>query len=202
MDLGTSIQDSIVSIKSKVLPNAVPQAAQQPFSQEGVLESHILYDFFNLDFKSRTGRETIETDKKLETIKEYLKENYGDIPTGLADLTRKFGETPVDISRLDNFYHKIRYDRQAFDMQANDKKEAKYRERLDELAKEESEVRTALAEARNSVKNVKDLEKQTMRLARLEKMRSTLQETVKKTFETVKEVAEPLVNGPTPSPTV
>jgi chromosome segregation ATPase len=168
--LKETIQNSILSFKSKVLPST---PAEQPMNMEGgILKLHSLYDFFNLDFGSRTARESQEINRKLRVVEDYVEDNFDDMSAGLVELRNKFGANPLDVTLLDHFYHNIKYSNTSFQNLPKEKKEDDYKSRISEAQNKMESLRNEIREGMEKMKEAKELEKLTSRLAKLEEKKT------------------------------
>lgn len=180
--LADTIQNSVLSVKQKVLPLRV---AETPIQHEGLLRLHSLYDFFGLDFSHRTGRETIDVQRKVKTVLDYITENFDDVNTGLRALEQQFGAKPADVSSLDHFYHNVKYKSVAFESSPAEEKRESYETKISQanaqIESAKAEIRKALDEARS----VKEYNKITERLARVEERKALIQEKAKALIESL-----------------
>ena len=194
-NLTDTIQSSILSVKQKVLPL---HTAEMPIQHEGLLRLHPLYDFFGLDFSSRTGRETMDMQRKVKTVLDYITENFDDVNVGLKTLEQQFGARPADRSSLEHFYHGIKYKNQAFESAPKHEQENTYKDKIAQANAQIEAAKSEISKAREEARDVKELSKTTERLARMEERRTLIEAKAKALMESL----TPKDGQPTPSPTV
>lgn len=173
MDTTQAIQDSVINIRQKTLPaQKVPGGLA---TQEHLLNVHTLYDFFGLDFASRTGREAVEDQRKIAVVEKYISENFDEPMEGLRTLDGQFGARPTDTSRLDHFYHCIKYKNEAFERLPAEEQHKEYTSRLEQTRARIEETRASIRAAMDQAKEAKELAKETERLHRMETRRAIIE---------------------------
>lgn len=182
-NLEETIQNSILSVKQKTLPTTHAPASVGTF--EGVVKLHALYDFFGLDFSQRTGRETLELQKKLRDVQEYLDENYDDTSAGLRDIEQKLGNKPLDKSLLDHVYHHIKYKNEVFKSRPKEEQEVSYQDKIKEANSQIEALRLSISETRQQVRSAKELERTQARIARMEERRTLIEAKAKALVESL-----------------
>jgi len=186
------VQSSVRNVRNKVVPQRVATSSS---SFEGdLLVKQSLYDYFGLDFKSRTTREMQDVNKKIDVIREYLTENFDDLSAGLAAIERQGGAVPADGNLLDHFYRAVKYKNQAFESLPKEEKTKQESNRLKDVQDEIERARAELKSGAERLKEAKELQKLTARLARLEEM--------KKIREVKLAELTKAINDSTPSTTV
>lgn len=170
-DITSLIQQSIINVKSKVLPVRV---ANSPAGVEGdLLMKQQVYDYFGLDFKVRTGREMLEVNKKVDTIIDYLRENYDDLSAGLGEVERQAGPVGVNENKLEHFYRTIKYKNEAFESLPQEERSEKQTSRVKEVESEIAALHGELKAGAEKLREAKEMQRLASKLERLEKMRES-----------------------------
>lgn len=203
------VQSSVINVRNKIVPQRVANS-QSSFEGDLPLKQR-LYDYFGLDFKSRTAREFQEINKKVDAIREYLTENFDDLSAGLAAIERQGGALPVDGNLLDHFYRAVKYKSQAFDMLPDAEKQATSASKLQSVEGDIAKLKAELQEGREKLKEAKTLQKMTERIQRLEEKKvlfaqklERLQKASEDRLSEIQKQREALQsqNGSTPSTTI
>lgn len=193
-ELVDTINSSVLSVRSKVVPNAAVSA--QPMQHEGAIKLYALYDYFGLDFSTRTGRDTLGDQKKVKTILDYLNENFDDINEGLRTLEQQFGSRPSNVSPLEHIYHGIKFKVQALEAQPKESQSASYKEKIADANKQIAQMKADIQAAMNQQKAAKEYAKVAERLQRVEERRAIMEAKAALIMESLKPK-----DVTTPSPT-
>jgi len=204
------IQASVRTVKNKTVPVRVA-SAQSSYEGDLVLKQR-LYDYFGLDFKSRTAKEMQDINKKVDVIRDYLNENFDDLSAGLTAIEQQGGAVPADGNLLDHFYRVVKFKSEAFESLPAEQQEEKQTSRVKDAQGEIDRLREELRSGADKMSEAKELQKLALRMERLEIMKASnqkklekLQAENKRYLDTIQKQRVELtdkINDSTPSPTV
>lgn len=145
-----TIKNSIVNMRDKVVPQP---KAEVPVSTEpgDLILNHAAYDFLGLNFANRTGRENMETNKKVQAILEYARENSEDPIAFLRQMEAKLGQAD-NAPLLEKLYHAVKFREKAEEIAPLEERRANYSQKSKEAQLLIEDLKKQLASAKETAR--------------------------------------------------